>query len=146
MSNSCENYGSAHPTARYRKARNQATLEIFTNKVSPTLEDDGPIINRNQNAPFYLQDDKWYDKETFEFMSPVVKDIEEYDEDAYGGLVGASTMLPNTGELQPVKFIRRKRDNEENIIGKKSNNPLQDTSLCKVDFSSGKIKEYMQMC
>ena len=108
---------------------------------NPNINDNGPVIN--QHAKFYLQDEEWYYEESFGFKEAIVDDVDNHEDDIHDEFVGAKVILPNVVCIESEKVVRRKRDNEGNIIGERSNNLLRDTSTYEVKFSSGKIQEVM---
>jgi hypothetical protein len=57
-------------------------------------------------------------------------------------MISAKVMLPQGGQAVTGRVIRRKRDNEGNLIGKSHTNPLLDTSLFDVEFDDGYIEAF----
>jgi hypothetical protein len=51
-------------------------------------------------------------------------------------------MVPQGGQVVSGRVIRRKRDNDGNLIGKANKDPLLDTSLVEVEFQDGHIEAY----
>ena len=117
-------------------------LERFQSAINPILSDDNHIIN-NVQATFYLQDAYWYDEEAFEFVEPITPEVDDYEEETYDNLIGQELSLPAGGMLARAKIINRKRDQDGNLVGKRSNNHLANTAVYEVEFTSGEIREYM---
>jgi hypothetical protein len=72
----------------------------------------------------------------------VVKEADEYDLDTYHKLISARALLPRGDTKAPAKVIKRKLDDDGNLIGKANSNPLLDTSLYEVLFDDGGIEYY----
>ncbi len=69
-------------------------------------------------------------------------DIDDYDEDTYNRLIAAEFLLTK-GEYQYIaRVLGRKRDSDENSIGKHHPNSILDTTIHEVKFPDGTIRDY----
>jgi hypothetical protein len=65
------------------------------------------------------------------------------DHDAYDRYILARLILPDSeGIGQRACVIRRKRDNDGDLIGHSNKNPILDTSLYEVEFNDGRVGTY----
>jgi hypothetical protein len=64
------------------------------------------------------------------------------DEDTYEQYLTAQVLLPQGDTYEKGTVIRRKCDNEGNLIGRSNTNPILDTRVFEVQFPDGHIAEY----
>lgn len=71
-----------------------------------------------------------------------VPEADDMDYDSYHKFVSARVMLPQGDTKVPATVLRRKRDEDGNLIGKSHENPLLDTSFYEVQFEDGHVEAY----
>ena len=70
-------------------------------------------------------------------------ELDEADDINYDGYIGARVMLPRDGHTFAVgRVLKRARDQEGQLIGKRDNNPLLDSSQWQVEFEDGSVERY----
>ena len=70
-------------------------------------------------------------------------ELKEADDIDYDGYIGAKILLPKDGHNFAVgRVIKRARDKEGNLVGKRNNNPLLDSSEWVVEYEDGDIERH----
>lgn len=69
-------------------------------------------------------------------------EADDYDAEAYDRYLLAEVLLPLGDQMQTAKVLKRKRDDNNNPVGKSNPNPLLDTRVYEVQFPDGTEKEY----
>jgi hypothetical protein len=64
------------------------------------------------------------------------------DEDTYDKYISAQVFLPRKNRFKKATVLKRKHDQDGNLIGHSHNNPILDTHIYEVVFPDGHILEY----
>ena len=68
-------------------------------------------------------------------------DADVCTEEAFDNMLSSHTLLPFGGDMKCGTVTSRMRDADNNLIGKRNNNPLLDNRVYEVEFSDGNIGE-----
>ncbi|MEM9369349.1 MAG: hypothetical protein AAGD07_25505, partial [Planctomycetota bacterium] len=130
-------------------------VKDFDERLVEKLNAPQFIINAMHDTGVFVELED--DAEEYDFINadgtPVkgVPDIDDiarnadgdYDHDAYDEYVGAELWAEDSsGTTKLAKVIKRKRDGSGNPVGKRHQNPLQDTRVFEVEMPDGTIKDY----
>ena len=70
-------------------------------------------------------------------------ELAEADDVDYDGYIGAKVSIPRDGHTFAVgRVIKRARDKEGMLLGKKDKNPLLDSSVYELEFENGDVEKY----
>ena len=69
-------------------------------------------------------------------------EADDFDVEAYDKYLSAEVVLPKGYQMLLGKVIARKRDADDNPIGRSHSNPIFDTRLYQVEFPDGHVEEY----
>ncbi len=100
----------------------------------------------NPEIPFilYRENMQLEDMEVDEPIQPEtsVQEVDDIELDAYDELLLTEPLLEKDGELIRAKITGRKRDQEGNLVGHYSTNPLLNTRVYIAEFPDGHVQEY----
>jgi hypothetical protein len=114
------------------------------NQLDTTLKVN--LRSDNPEIPFmlYRENMQLEDMEVDEPIQPEtsVQEIDDIELDAYDELLLTEPLLEKDGELVRAKITGRKRDQEGNLVGHYSTNPLLNTRVFIAEFPDGHVQEY----
>jgi hypothetical protein len=114
-------------------------IKEFNNKLKEKLGD------RIQGIEVPEADAKIEEYEPYEEnqeKAPIIQEVDDFDIDAHHKFISSKVMIPQGGQVVTGRVVRRKRDQDGNLIGKSHSDPLLDTSLFEVEFEDGYIETY----
>ena len=135
--------------------------ELFTNSLREKLKDKIECVKGAntpkeleelekkwmfEDSPVHVPCEKWEAKELgFDLPEeredlPELADADDFDLNKY---ISAKVMLPKDGyTFASGKVVRRDKDDNGELIGKTSHNPLLDSSVYEVEFEDGAVERY----
>jgi Reverse transcriptase (RNA-dependent DNA polymerase) len=108
----------------------QSIKDTFGNRAQ------GIAVEDDDTTPEYepYQDDS-------STLEPIIVP-DEYDLDEVNRYISARVLIPHGGQIVSGKVLKRKRDEDGNLIGKSNTNPRLDTSIHEVELDDGHIESY----
>jgi hypothetical protein len=132
------------------------SVEDANSEVVAKLKDEfntavNAKLKEKASGVHFEDDDDDIDFETPEFEAygdddigeePTMPEADEFDHDAFDKYVAAEVVIPKGDSLLYGKVLRRKRDNDGNLIGHAHANPVLDSSIYEVEFEDGRTEAY----
>jgi hypothetical protein len=116
-------------------------LKSFDTGLAQALGDRAQGIVQE---PDHNEIDEYVPYEDAHNEAMIVPEAEDIDIDAHHRLISSKVMLPQGGQVVTGRVVRRKRDNDGNLIGQSHTSPLLDTSLFEVEFEDGHTEAYTE--
>jgi len=138
---------TVQPIGEAEAKTEQVTREIklLDGAIATKLHVDSDDFNELE-VPDYLQQDDDDDVHTprFDHMEPeaAMPEADEMNHEDFDKYISAKVTLPRGDAFVLGKVIGRKRDAEDNPIGRAHSNPIFDTWLYQVQFPEGQVEEY----
>lgn len=126
-------------------------LKSLDKAINDKLTNNTDIREMNIDIPEYLHlvspDDNGNDETETPQFEPVeveaaMPEADDFDMEAFDKYLSAEVVLPKGDQMLLGKVVTRKRDLDDNRIGKAHSNPIFDTRLYQVQFSDGHVEEY----
>jgi hypothetical protein len=130
----------------------QLLIKNFDNTVNDKIGDgrsDDEVIEEFPGIP-QVPDDIFVDDTSFETefnpigTSPEIElnEADDWTPESFDTYISASVLLPKGDSYQNATVVKRARDDNDNPVGKRHNNPILDTREYEVQFSDGSIDTY----
>jgi hypothetical protein len=115
-------------------------LQQFDEDLRKALGDrmEGIPVQDNDDSP--VHEPYWDDTmtESQDSYSPP----DDFDLDELNKYINARVLIPHGGQIVSGRVLKRKRDEDGNLIGKSNEDPLLDSSIYKVQLDDGRIESY----